>query len=847
MHEPDSQTIAAFAKKGWCYAYVSTQNLNKTLAPCKTYCQTHNMGKLDDISCVLFGATSKELAAQGLSYTDDDGNEFVTGECDCDLEWLGKIIFTVLEGLERLDEIVCGVFVSAFELILDVGLSALPGGQIKQLGTLVRGAKTLVENGLDASAFFGGWVTPICGKDWDREAQHNVFNGFAEAPDEYGTSIGCKRAEGCIESRSFPEDRGGKGKRGKGGKPGKGKDDSKSKDEPKTNDKPKPSDDPKPTTKEEPKPTTDDKPKSTTKEPPKTTTKEKPKTTTERRTQSKTTEHKSTTTKGPVKSTSNSKPWSTTATNPHSTSEESHNLTTTNQAKSTSKKDGTKSTSTSHSKPTTTNHHMVSSTVSQSKSTSTKRSTQISSTKTQEPSATPPSCKPGKGINGCSECSNVRVWEPGSSEDEERGDDSAVEDEENNGSSDLAVRGSGFFNWVSQELDRRASKAGSRTKPKDKKEIKFCGLQAFTNPYPSGGNLAKKKNVGKDIIYSVAKPDECGDFSFARRPTSKFSTDYKKFSSPWDPDRGFATEHIVEAQLIHQFSEDISKSMGEIFLDPYSKSAKVDFCTYMNAYWNDTNKNPLPALSGVSKNPTRPATKWIADQYPVNTMWLDEFVLLTGGVNNVKSRMWNDGTLVDERYITDPLMGDDFLTMPLKGSKTINAILRFKDVIFAYKYHTEPEIERIFKLQIDRISTIFGNLDDETKHLDFEQNANALKKILRDYKPQELQKKWDKWIKEHTDKSIAKVEDFFNEHYHKYSDTRKRLQKGLQDAINAAEKEERENKKKTLNQQQKKAADAKREQHKAEKEKYETVIQYLKDLEATYLETMKTKWKNPLK
>lgn len=141
-----------------------------------------------------------------------------------------------------------------------------------------------------------------------------------------------------------------------------------------------------------------------------------------------------------------------------------------------------------------------------------------------------------------------------------------------------------------------------------------------------------------NAIFALENPRECGDFNIQRRPNSRYKRDYKSLNSPkHDANYGLATEHVLETQLISLFSEEISKQKGKKFIDPHdpAKARKVDFCTYITAYWADSNKNTLPKIGGTS----RLAVQWIADQFPTTKFQVDEFFLLSGAPNGVKGRV----------------------------------------------------------------------------------------------------------------------------------------------------------------------------------------------------------------
>ncbi|EFR04844.1 hypothetical protein MGYG_07848 [Nannizzia gypsea CBS 118893] len=839
--QSDAQTIAAFAEKGWCFNYGGFWNSENTLAPCRKYCETHKSGTLNDISCLSFGVSFRELKEQGFSYIDDSGHEFVIGECRCDLDGLGKVILdTLVTGLSRLDNILCGVLVESFELILDTGLVALPIGHIKRLETFIRAAKTVAENGLDAGVFFGGWANPICGNGWDKPSEEHVFAELAQASDEYGTSLGCKRMEGCTESQNHRRrgigssvGRGLGSLFGKGGrpgpkpgpeKPGKNNNPKKPNDESKSNNKPtsKGEEEPKSTTKEKPT-TTEEKPKSTITDKPNSTANGKPTT--------KTTDAPTTTSKS------------------KSTSTTHRPSATTNHSSSTSKKDSTTTPSTSKPGPTTTDHHGISSTRGSSKPSSTKHnSTQASSTKTQEPSTTSAICKPGKGPGGCSECSDVQAWDPGFVEAENG------EEDEHEGIAHLAIRGLGFFDWASPTFEKRARKSSSTAvtptstgqqppptltpSEKNGKKVMFCGITAYTAAYPRPLALIKNKNVAKDIIYALKTPRECGDFDFKRRSNSLYTPDYQPLKN--DASLRLATEHVLETQLIKIFTKNITGEEGITFPDPYKNkgTSKVNFCTYMGAYWDDKNNNPIPSIGGTSKQ----ATQWIADQFPTTDNYADEFFLLPSVVNGIKARVWSNTTIfLDD--MSKLLMDENFPTGSVSKSTTVKAIVKFKDLMSAYKYMAADPVQEVLKKQVGRISRILKSLDTATASLDF---ISSNQQIKRKYDSRNLQKKWDEWIKKHTQDSIDRIDGYFKKTYRDFTDTRSNLEKDLKAEIKAAEEEEKKNKGKTLTAKQKLEANNKKKKHEAHKEKYQTMIKYLKDLEKTY-EDMKKKtvWKNP--
>lgn len=101
----------------------------------------------------------------------------------------------VIEGLSRLDDVICAVMLSALMTIVEVGVNFIPGGGAVSRATraVVEGAKTFEENVLDGESLFTGWIGPACGIP---EFEFNLMDTFEDlitAPDSMGESIGCMR------------------------------------------------------------------------------------------------------------------------------------------------------------------------------------------------------------------------------------------------------------------------------------------------------------------------------------------------------------------------------------------------------------------------------------------------------------------------------------------------------------------------------------------------------------------------------------------------------------------------------------------------------------------------------
>lgn len=109
------------------------------------------------------------------------------------------------QGLEKIDNVICAIWVEAFKDVLEVGINFIPGGEVLTVaGRAVEGAKTFAENGLEAADFFDNWVGSACGlPDWN----FDLWTALLGGPDSLGTSVGClrKNKSKCKRQDPVPE------------------------------------------------------------------------------------------------------------------------------------------------------------------------------------------------------------------------------------------------------------------------------------------------------------------------------------------------------------------------------------------------------------------------------------------------------------------------------------------------------------------------------------------------------------------------------------------------------------------------------------------------------------------
>jgi len=127
--------------------------------------------------------------------------------------------------------------------------------------------------------------------------------------------------------------------------------------------------------------------------------------------------------------------------------------------------------------------------------------------------------------------------------------------------------------------------------------------------------------------YGAINPTDCNDFQFGIVSTPVKGTNSDQY----------ATEHILEFQLISIFLEEAMAALGEIYSDLTPGAiagSKVDLCKYMKPFWNIGGTFWFSMdNSGAIKNPL----DWIGSVYPgKDNAWVSEFVLLETGVNTAK-------------------------------------------------------------------------------------------------------------------------------------------------------------------------------------------------------------------
>lgn len=128
-------------------------------------------------------------------------------------------------------------------------------------------------------------------------------------------------------------------------------------------------------------------------------------------------------------------------------------------------------------------------------------------------------------------------------------------------------------------------------------------------------------------VYGYSNPGQCNDFGFdgnQQYPTTGLDTDW-------------ATEHILELQLVAQFIDKVNRDLGQT-LPNYAPAGgpQQTFCQAIKTLWVGVSAASRFALDGVKRDPVNHVLAVLPGN---DNNYLSEFVLLDSGVNTAKERV----------------------------------------------------------------------------------------------------------------------------------------------------------------------------------------------------------------
>ncbi|KAL5427576.1 hypothetical protein PMIN07_006035 [Paraphaeosphaeria minitans] len=209
----DSEVAASWTEQGICAFFYKKPGAWKSLAQtCVKYCENnggHGYSECDHTPYA--GMNLPNGIDQSTIMHDDSGDVYVPCKCKCDnpdVEGIANAILdVVIDGLSQLNEIICGVFMTAMVSVVETGIDLIPGGpEAEAAAHGVEAVKSFTENSLDVADSMGNWVGKACGIK-DPNWPNNIFDTLLTAPDSYGKSIGCKLKvkAGCKHLDPIPD------------------------------------------------------------------------------------------------------------------------------------------------------------------------------------------------------------------------------------------------------------------------------------------------------------------------------------------------------------------------------------------------------------------------------------------------------------------------------------------------------------------------------------------------------------------------------------------------------------------------------------------------------------------
>ncbi|KAK0670020.1 putative glycosyl hydrolases family 18 protein [Cercophora samala] len=270
--------------------------------------------------------------------------------------------------------------------------------------------------------------------------------------------------------------------------------------------------------------------------------------------------------------------------------------------------------------------------------------------------------------------------------------------------------------WEEHQLEsalkRRSN--GSYHLLERRRDVKACSkgsLPLKAPTYRSSGALPGQLPGVATFDY-LSRPIECNNFDFGVTAAPRASTVY-------------ATEHIIELQMVALFIDAMNDKWGMDFID-YTPAGdgitkNSDFCGALKSLWRTVKAADRFAMDGVKRDPL----EHLMHAFPGNHLHTAEFVLLEKGVNLAKAGMWGD----------DPINNDGTAETYLANTPD-DLIKNVKDVMTAMKYMQNADVSKVLVTQKDRIKQRLKDLD--------EVEMPKFQKHTRD-RGQDVEKDWHRW------------------------------------------------------------------------------------------------------
>ena len=253
----------------------------------------------------------------------------------------------------------------------------------------------------------------------------------------------------------------------------------------------------------------------------------------------------------------------------------------------------------------------------------------------------------------------------------------------------------------------------------------LCGTIDILSPhFDSSGIIITKVPTIK--TYGYRNPTRCDDYGFGVITTPSAA------DTP-----SFATEHILEFQLIKIFFTQMDEDDGNIYNDPgEDETGKVRLCDVLTRYWANA-KIKFRSDAAIDMIPINIVGQAFPGHEGTHNPYEGEFVLLDGEVNKAKEGMWGES-----------LINRDDTIMGYIHQEPLKAVKRLKDVLTAYRYHQDATISDNLKKQSQRVSEALDKMDRiELPKLNYKGQK------VKPYKTLGFKKRWDEWIKSRAERA----------------------------------------------------------------------------------------------
>ncbi|KAH4055823.1 hypothetical protein HBI26_186480 [Parastagonospora nodorum] len=312
-------------------------------------------------------------------------------------------------------------------------------------------------------------------------------------------------------------------------------------------------------------------------------------------------------------------------------------------------------------------------------------------------------------------------------------------------------------------------------------------------------DAAQQKRLLRYFAYGFNDLDSCDDYRWGKQTNR---------------DKGlYDTEHVLEWSILTDFGKitGFFNSLndhpdfkdGFLHPDPESKERgqKVSWCKYWKASWHWVEKdsvmpNPDPAATppaqGVEILEQKPF-EWFAEAYPyvdgkkedAARAHEDEFVLLQGKINQqVKNRMFSSHAIFDAKKVQTLIQRTNTDKFTRRGPKFRQRVYpdpfeqprvvihRLRSAVGTLLYMQEPEINKIFIAQVDRIGAQLENLENALQKDPRKVNKknSRTNDVSQDHvvtfdpwQPQKLKEKWFKYMDEAYKNANSGVQEFVDD------------------------------------------------------------------------------------